>query len=170
MPDVPLHDEALEAYGRVAMTGLGVARPAVRRVLGEDGDGCIGMSMARTAPVGLPEYPRPAGVRLTVRRARAAFLAERPLLLGPVFTVPPVEPGLESRDEEGHRTVTEAMRLCTVTGFAGVPAVAVPVEVRDGLPQGVQIVGQAFREDRCPAAAAVVEQRVGPLAPVDPRP
>lgn len=170
VPDVPLHDEALEAYGRMIMTEFGVAWPAVRRVLGEGGDRYIGMSMARTAPVGLPEYLRLAGVRLTVRRAWAAFLAERPLLLGPVFTVPPVEPGLESRDEEGHRTVTEAMRLCTVTSFAGVPAVAVPVGVRDGLPQGVQIVGQAFREDRCLAAAAVVEQRVGPLAPVDPRP
>lgn len=170
VPDVPMHDEALEAYGRMIMTEFGMTWPAVRRILGEGGHRYIEMSMARTPPVDLPEYLRLTGVRLTVRRAWAGFLAEYPLLLGPVFTRPPVEPGLESRDEEGHRTVTEAMRLCTVTSFAGVPAVAVPTGMRDGLPQGVQIVGRAFREDQCLTAAAVVEQRAGVITPIDPRP
>ncbi|GAA2448382.1 amidase [Streptomyces macrosporus] len=168
VPDVPMHDEALEAYGRMIMTEFALTWPSVKRILGEGGHRYIEMSMARTAPVGLSEYLRLTGVRLTVRRAWAEFLTEYPLLLGPVFTSPPPAPGLESRDEEGHRAVTEAMRLCTVTSFAGVPAVAVPAGVWGGLPQGVQIVGQAFREDRCLAAAAVVERGVGRLTPVGP--
>jgi amidase len=62
------------------------------------------------------------------------------------------------------------MRLCTVTSFAGVPGVAVPTGVTDGLPSGVQIVGRAFREDLCLDAAQAVEDRLGVLTPIDPRP
>ncbi|MFH0242051.1 amidase [Streptomyces sp. HK10] len=170
VPDVPAHDEALEAYGRMIMTEFVPTWPAVSGILGPGGHRYIEMSMAATPPVDLPEYLRLTGVRLAVRRAWAGFLAEYPLLLGPVFTLPPVEPGLESRDEEGHRAVTEAMRLCTVTSFAGLPAVAVPGGVWGGLPQGVQIVGRAFREDQCLAAAETVERGVGVLTPVDLRP
>lgn len=61
------------------------------------------------------------------------------------------------------------MRLCTVTSFVGVPGVAVPTGIVDGLPCGVQIVGRAFREDLCLAAARAVEDRLGVLTPVDPR-
>ncbi|RPK79970.1 amidase [Streptomyces sp. ADI98-10] len=61
------------------------------------------------------------------------------------------------------------MRLCTVTSFVGVPGVAVPTGVVEGLPCGVQIVGRAFREDLCLEAAQAIENRLGVLTPVDPR-
>jgi len=62
------------------------------------------------------------------------------------------------------------MRLCTVTSFVGVPAVAVPTGVTDELPSGVQIVGRAFREDLRLAAAQEIENRLGVLTPIGPRP
>lgn len=62
------------------------------------------------------------------------------------------------------------MRLCTATSFVGVPGVAVPTGLVDGLPSGVQIVGRAFREDLCLEAAQAIEDRLGVLTPLDPRP
>lgn len=47
----------------------------------------------------------------------------------------------------------------------GLPAVAVPVEVTDGLPQGVQVIGPRFHEDLCLAAAGVVGARLTPISP-----
>jgi amidase len=51
----------------------------------------------------------------------------------------------------------------------GLPAVAVPVGVRDGLPQAVQVIGPRFREDLCLDAAQAIEDRVGTFTPIDHR-
>ncbi|MEU0692079.1 amidase [Streptomyces uncialis] len=167
--DVPRLDEALEAYGRITMTEFAPAWPVVRTLLGKGGDRYIRMAMERTPPASADEFMRLMGTWMSVRRSWAEFFDAYPLLVGPVFTEPPVEPGLESRDRAGRERVGAAMRLCTVTSFVGVPGVAVPTGMSEGLPSGVQIVGRAFREDLCLAAAQAVEERLGVLTPVDPR-
>lgn len=167
--DVPRTAEALDAYGRIAVTEFAPSRPVVRTLLGPGGDRYIAMMMERTPPASADELVGLMGRWLGIRRSGAEFLDEYPLLLGPTFTEPPVEPGLESRDRAGRDRVGSGMRLCTVTSFVGVPAVAVPTGVTGGLPCGVQIVGRAFREDLCLDAAQAVEDRLGVLTPVDPR-
>ncbi|MFF8913093.1 amidase [Streptomyces sp. NPDC015032] len=167
--DVPRLDEALEAYGRITVTEFAGTWPTVRKLLGDGGDRYIDMAMEQTPPASAEEFMKLMGTWMSIRRSWAEFLHEYPLLLGPVFTEPPVEPGLESRDRAGRDRVGSAMRLCTVTSFVGVPGVAVPTGVADGLPSGVQIIGRAFREDLCLAAAQAVEARLGVFTPVDPR-
>lgn len=166
VPDVPRLAESLEAYTGLVMTEFAQAWPMIRRILPERSRAYIELGMARSGPVALAEYLRLTGVRLGIQRDWAGFLRERPLVLGPVFTEPPVEPGLESSGPEGHERVTVAMRLCTATSLAGLPAVAVPGGVFGGLPQGVQLIGPMYREDLCLAAAEAVERRVGVLTPV----
>jgi len=61
------------------------------------------------------------------------------------------------------------MRLVTTVNLLGLPSVAVPVGVTDGLPQGVQIIGPRYREDLCLEAAEAIEERVGVLTPIDPK-
>ncbi|MFE2474541.1 amidase [Streptomyces sp. NPDC059389] len=167
--DVPRMAEALDAYGRITVTEFAPGWPVVRTLLGAGGDRYIAMAMERTPPASADELVALMGSWLNIRRSWAEFLDEHPLLLGPVFTEPPVEPGLESRDGPGRERVAAGMRLCTVTSFVGVPAVAVPTGLADGLPCGVQIVGRAFREDLCLDAAEAVESRLGVLTPLDPR-
>ncbi|WP_141207881.1 amidase [Streptomyces griseorubiginosus] len=167
--DVPRLDEALEAYGRITVTEFAPTWPVVRRLLGEGGDRYIAMAMEQTPPAGADEFMKLMGTWLSIRRSWAEFLDAYPLLLGPVFTEPPVVPGLESQDRAGRDRVALAMRLCTATSFVGVPGVAVPTGVANGLPSGVQIVGRAFREDLCLAAAQAIEDRLGVLTPIGPR-
>ncbi|MFD5921894.1 amidase [Kitasatospora sp. NPDC058201] len=168
VPDVPRLDEALHAYGRITVTEFAPTWPVVRKLLGSGGDRYVGMMMEQTPPASAEEFMKLMGVWMNIRRSWAEFLDEYPLLLGPSFTEPPVEPGLESRDRAGRDRVGSGMRLCTVTSFVGVPGVAVPTGTADGLPSGVQIVGRAFREDLCLAAAEAIEDRLGVLTPVDP--
>ncbi|MDV9186901.1 amidase [Streptomyces sp. SR27] len=167
--DVPRLDEALDVYGRLTVTEFAPSWPVVRELLGEGGDRYVGRMMERTPPASADEFMKLMGVWLNIRRSWAEFLDEHPLLLGPSFTEPPVEPGLESRDRAGWDRVESGKRLCTVTSFVGVPGVAVPTGTADGLPTGVQIIGRAFREDLCLAAAESIEDQLGVLTPVDPR-
>ncbi|WP_371656285.1 MULTISPECIES: amidase [unclassified Streptomyces] len=169
VPDVPRLDETLEAYDRITMTEFAPNWPTVRTLLGKGGNRYIEMAMERTPPVAdADELMRLMGTWMNIRRSWAEFLDEYPLVLGPSFTEPPIEPGLESRDRAGRDRVASAMRLCTATSFVGVPAVAVPTGLTDGLPCGVQIIGRPFREDLCLDAAQAVEDRLGVLTPVDP--
>ncbi|WP_030060969.1 MULTISPECIES: amidase [Streptomyces] len=171
VPDVPRLGEALDTYHRLTGTEFAPSWPAVRQLLGAGGDRFIELTMRSAPPVDAAGLIRLQSTWMNIRRSWTEFLHEYPLLLGPVFTEPPVEPGLESRDQAGRDRVASAMRLCSVTTFVGVPAVAVPTGLaEDGLPTGVQIVGRAFREDLCLAAAQAVEDRLGVLTPVDPRP
>ncbi|MEU2506416.1 amidase [Streptomyces sp. NPDC007863] len=167
--DVPRLDEALDAYGRITATEFAPTWPAVRALLGKGGDRYIAMAMEQAPAADAAEFMKLMGVWMNIRRSWAEFLDTYPLVLGPVFTEPPVEPGLESRDRAGRNRVASGMRLCTVTSFVGVPGVAVPTGTADGLPTGVQVVGRAFREDLCLDAAQAIEDRLGVLAPIDPR-
>ncbi|MFJ9442851.1 amidase [Kitasatospora sp. NPDC101235] len=170
VPDVPRMDEAFETYHRLPVTEFAPNWPAVRQLLGEGGDRYIELTMRSAPPADGPGLIRLMSTWMGIRRSWAEFLHEYPLLLGPVFTEPPVEPGLESRDQAGRDRVASGMRLCSVSTLAGVPAVAVPTGLDpDGLPTGVQLVGRAFREDLCLAAAQAVEDRLGVLTPIDPR-
>ncbi|OEV13918.1 amidase [Streptomyces nanshensis] len=166
--DVPRLDEALEAYGRITVTEFAPRWPLVRTLLGEGGDRWIATAMEQTPPATSAELTELMGTWLGIRRSWAEFLEEHPLLLAPVFTEPPVEPGLESRDTESRDRVASAMRLCTASSFAGVPAVAVPTGVSDGLPTGVQLISRPFREDLCLTAAQHIEDAFGILTPIDP--
>jgi amidase len=51
----------------------------------------------------------------------------------------------------------------------GLPAVALPVGIAEGLPQAVQVIGPRYREDLCLDAAEAIEDRLGIITPIDPR-
>jgi amidase len=51
----------------------------------------------------------------------------------------------------------------------GIPSVALPTGVADGLPTGVQVYADRWREDLCLAAAEVIEAALPGPAPIDPR-
>lgn len=167
--DVPRLEDALQAYGRMIMTEFSLVWPAVAPLLSDAGRRYVEMSIARAGHVDLAGYLRLTAARMSIQRAWAEFQTSHPLVLGPVFSEPAVEPGIECADDAGHARVTRAMRLCSATSFVGVPAVAVPVGLVDGLPQGVQVIGPMYREDLCFDAAEAIEARAERLTPVDPR-
>lgn len=132
--DMPRFDDALQAYSQLLMTELGLAWPRLKHVLRESSRRYLELSMQRTPPVDLATYVQLGARRLGIQRAWAELFAEYPIVLGPVYTEAGAEPGLESRDAEGHARVTSAMRLCSATSFVGVPAVAVHAGMFGGLP------------------------------------
>jgi amidase len=107
-------------------------------------------------------------VRQSLLRAWGEFQQEHPLIVAPIGTDSPFEAGTDL--DEGRVAATiRGLRMTLAVNALGLPAVALPVGVGDGLPQAVQVIGPRYREDLCLAAAAALEERVGVITPIDPR-
>ncbi len=92
------------------------------------------------------------------------LLAETPLVLAPFLPAPtPVW----NRDEQGLEGVREMLGTGLWSysmNFMGLPAGIISSNYNDGLPVGVQLVGQRFREDVILDACEAIEERVGIMA------
>ncbi|GAA2792865.1 amidase family protein [Saccharopolyspora taberi] len=163
--DVPALPEALHCYGKLITTEFGLSWPRIRPLLTDDSARHMELSLRRQPPVSLPDYVRATADRHRITSDWLRFLAHYPLVLGPVSTEPPGDVDGQP-DEEQFLRFALAARLCTVTSFVGVPAVAVPTGVSGGVPMGVQVIGRPFREDLCLTAAGAIEAALGTLTPV----
>jgi amidase len=106
--------------------------------------------------------------RHTLLRAWGEFQETHPLILAPVGTDLPFKVGAD-RTLAGVADNLRVMRMVMAVNALGLPAVAVPVGVEDGLPQVVQLIGPRYREDLCLDAAEALEERHGIITPIDPR-
>ncbi|MCZ6633644.1 MAG: amidase [bacterium] len=98
------------------------------------------------------------------------FLEQYPLILGPVSTAQPFNVGFDVESVETVRQLANDLRLVTPINLLGLPSVAMPVGMANDLPQSVQIIGPRYREDLCLDAAEAVENALGTLTPIDPKP
>jgi amidase len=106
--------------------------------------------------------------RQSVLRSWCEFQEHHPLIVAPIATEIPRKAGTDL--EEG--CVAEdlqIMRMAMAVNALGLPAVALPVGIQEGLPQAVEVIGPRYREDLCLDAAAALEDRLGIITPIDPR-
>lgn len=106
--------------------------------------------------------------RQSLLRAWGEFQETYPLIVAPIYTDIPFEAGTDLEDGRVAETIN-GMRMAMAVNALGLPAVAVPVGIANGLPQVVQVIGPRYREDLCLDAAQAIEDRVGIFTPIDPR-
>ncbi len=94
------------------------------------------------------------------------FLEAHPIVLSPVCAS---VPWLVGDDISRVGQIAASMRMVLPVNILGLPGCAVPVGADDGLPQGVQLIGAALREDLLLDAAERIEERSPVLAPIQPR-
>lgn len=104
------------------------------------------------------------GIAAAWRRLMENF----PLILGPVSTMEAFKVGYDIGGPEAMRRLIRSLRLTELCNLLGLPSVALPVSLAGGLPQGVQIIGRRFDEDRCFDAAEAIERAVRLTTPIDP--
>ena len=170
-------DEKTPGFARAFELWFEMLIPEFRRFMQadfeRDGDDGIRTAM-RFVLDNVPERDAESHLRALAERTRLVrewnlFLERTPLVLTPVWTELPYAHGFDI--ESAARTMRvwrEAATLMAVP-VLGLPAMAVPTGVADGLPVGVQIVGPRFREDLTLAAAEAIEARAPRITPIDPR-
>jgi amidase len=115
-----------------------------------------------------PTTIRTYATRQSLQRAWGLFQQTCPLILAPIYTDVPFAAGADLDDGRVAETI-RGMRMAMAVNALGVPAVALPVGVGDGLPQAVQLIGPRYREDMCLDAAQAIEDRLGTITPIDPK-
>jgi amidase len=141
--------------------------PILRQVCGDQALQFLELMVAVIPQVDEPAFE----VLLGERRAQLVdawtrFQETIPLVVTPVLTQPTFAAGADLVDPMG---VTRSVGCIPPVNLLGLPAAVVPVGTAGGVPVGVQLIGPAWREDVCLAAAGAVEATRGAIHPIDPR-
>ena len=142
--------------------------PSVRTLVSRDAAQVLDTFIGHSVP-DLDVYMEAIARRHAIAGEWSLFMQRYPLVLGPVSTQPPFEVGHDLAGAEAARAFIRSVTLTETCNLLGLPSLALPVGVVQGLPQGVQIIAPRYHEDLCFDAAEAIEARRGVFTPIDPR-
>ena len=106
--------------------------------------------------------------RNRISRAWSGFFEQYPVVVGPTWTDIQFHHDADLEVPDGMRLVMNRLRFITPANVLGLPSVAVPTGVHEGLPTGVQVYADKWREDLALGGAEAIEAALGPVCPIDP--
>jgi amidase len=171
--ELPLLEEAYRLWWLLCMEEFRQIMPLVEQV-GDDGMKGAAANYYTVAQdwwgpsPGLEDYMNGYARRGTLIARLQAFMEDVPLVLLPVSAELAFEQDADLASVERARAVMAAQWSMMAIPMLGFPAISVPTSVVDGLPAGVQILGNRFREDAVFDAAEVIEARGDVPSPIDP--
>jgi amidase len=119
--------------------------------------------------VGFDDYVRGYGRRSTLVRRLQHVLQSMPVVLTPVSAERTFEIDADVQSDERTAEVITAQWPMMSVACLGAPGLTVPVQIDEGLPISVQLIGARFREDTLLDAGAAIERRALVSTPIDPR-
>lgn len=119
-------------------------------------------------PHGPDAYAELFTTRQRLGRAWGEYQRDTPLVLAPIFAGPAFAAGSDLDGPSATRRIVDSLRATLVVNLLGLPSVAVPTGLVDGVPQAVQLIGPRFGEELCLRAAETVEAAHPAVLPIDP--
>ena len=164
----PDYELALELWGTILAADLRIMKPVLDQFMGADGRKVIGGFLDSMGAPDMTEWAGALTARNGLARRWSMWYQDYPVLLSPVWSQPAFPVGFDLAEPDGTRDTLELMRPVLPASLLGTPAAVVPAGMADGLPVGVQVMGDRYTELRCLAVAELIEQRLGALTPIDP--
>src|SRR5882757_8892029 len=169
-PDMPSVREAAELWDAICQgEGAMFTTDLVAALADAPMKQAIRFMMARMPTFDAGAYHALYTRRATLQRQWSLFMAEYPILLAPVSTRPQFLHGEDVLSQEANDDSYRVQATLTAFALLGMPGVAVPTGVTDGLPTGVLVMAPRFREDIALDVAEVIEAACPMPTPIDPR-
>ena len=106
--------------------------------------------------------------RRRLRRLWSSFLTDYTVCIGPTWSNLPWPIDTDLDPVKGDSALKESFIFIAPGNCLGIPSVALPMGVADGLPTGIQIYSELYREDLCLLAAEIIEKERDCPTPIDP--
>jgi len=164
----PDYEQAVELWATILAADLRLVKPLLDQLMGSGGRQFIDYTSGYLPASDLASWATAHTVRHGLARRWSLWYQEYPVLLSPVWSQPAFPLGFDIASLDGAIATLELMRPVLPANVLGTPAAVVPAGMADGLPVGVQVMGGKYTELRCLAVAEAIEQRLGPLTPIDP--
>lgn len=162
----PGYEECIDMWAALLVSDLAVMRPLLNETMGEEGKRLLDQFEQQTPPPSLELSALVQSTRFRLMREWSSFFVDHPVLVGPTWAHPAFEHGADLVDTD--QVLRDTLRPVLPANLLGTPAAIVPCGSADGLPVGVQIMGDRFTDLRCLAIARQVQDAVGAPAPIDP--
>ena len=107
--------------------------------------------------------------RNRLSRLWSEFFTANPIMVGPTWTGPQFEHDADINGVVGLELAIDLLRFISPANVLGLPSAAIPIGVKDGLPTGVQVYADRWRDDLALSGAEAIEAVVGQICPIDPR-
>ena len=105
--------------------------------------------------------------RRRLRRLWSSFLTDYSVCIGPTWSNLPWPIDTDLDPEKGYAVLRESFIFIAPGNCLGLPSVALPMGVADGIPTGIQIYSELYREDLCLLASEIIEKERDCPTPID---
>lgn len=165
--EAPELERIAEVWLHMLAFDFGVALPVFEAVMGTDEMRVLRALVAEADVADLPPQLMFAE-RHRLQRVWAQMFEDTPVVVGPGWTNPPFEHSADVAPGNEVTLLPQYLGFVVPANALGLPTLAMTTTVVDGLPAGVQIYADHWREDLCLDAGADIEATCGVRRPVDP--
>ena len=111
----------------------------------------------------LADYMQAIATRTALQRKWAHMFVDVDFVVTPTSLAPPFENDLDFKSLDQAEHIVNIQKPLYVVNLLGLPALALPTHVADGLPVGVQVIGPMHDDDAVLAAGALLEAELGSI-------
>jgi amidase len=164
----PGYERTIDLWRMLMIDDVRAQKELLGLVLGADAMSLLDQFDTTSEPTKIPDTHLMHAERYGIMRAWAAFHQEYPVMISPTWAQRAFAAGADLDPTTGVEMMTDTIRPVIPSNLLGTPAAVTPAGVVDGLPVGVQVMGDHFSDLRCLTIAAEIESLVGTITPIDP--